>query len=188
MINTTVFLGSSVGFAPQPQVSLPCLIQTAPETSQLHILKSGWQEPGPMARERTKPDEEMGLQKELAFHAPPPALSFPGTRSKPAQQCTTLRDKPCGKKKKNYSISCLPVQQTVRRPLSFRPVSPIQGKWDGGGTGRQHGGDPPSGNHSVSGPSSELEGSPTWVPQEVEADPRFYRTGRYKRGGAAWEY
>lgn len=53
-----------------------------------------------MARERTKPDEEMGLQKELAFHAPPPALSFPGTRSKPAQQCTTLRDKPCGKKKK----------------------------------------------------------------------------------------
>lgn len=55
-----------------------------------------------MARERTKPDEEMGLQKELAFHAPPPALSFPGTRSKPAQQCTTLRDKPCGKKKKLF--------------------------------------------------------------------------------------
>ena len=52
-----------------------------------------------MERERTKPDEEMGLQKELAFHAPPPALSFPGTRSKPAQQRTTLRDKPCGKKK-----------------------------------------------------------------------------------------
>lgn len=47
-----------------------------------------------MERERTKPDEEMGLQKELAFHAPPPALSFPGTRSKPAQQRTTLRDKP----------------------------------------------------------------------------------------------
>lgn len=52
-----------------------------------------------MARERTRPDEEMGLQKELAFHAPPPALSFPGTRSQPAQQRTILRDKPCGKKK-----------------------------------------------------------------------------------------
>lgn len=51
-----------------------------------------------MARERTRPDEEMRLQKELAFHAPPPALSFPGTRSKPAQQRITLRDKPCGKK------------------------------------------------------------------------------------------
>ena len=51
-----------------------------------------------MARERTRLDEEMGLQKELAPHAPPPALSFPGTGSQPAQQRTILRDKPCGKK------------------------------------------------------------------------------------------
>lgn len=64
-------------FAPQSQVSLPCVTQAAPETSQLHMLQSGWLEPGPVAGVRTRPGEEMGPQIRTCLPRPSPSPLIP---------------------------------------------------------------------------------------------------------------
>lgn len=68
--------------------------------------------------------------------------------------------------------------------LSFRPVSPIQGKWGGGGAGRQRGGDPPSSNHSVPGPSSKFEGSPTWVRRKLRLVSEVLQKSKMRKGSS----